>query len=52
MRISITKEWVKNVSFIDFCKDANVKKLTYKEQKLLYEHETGKKVKSKKGEGE
>lgn len=49
MKLSVNKEWVKKVSFTEFCKDANISKLTYDEQVALFEYESGKKVKSKKG---
>jgi len=53
MKISVNEKWVKKVSFTEFLKDSNIKKLPKDEAQNLYEHLTGKKVKAKKiGGGE
>lgn len=47
--ISVNKSWAQSVSFSNFCKDYNIKKLSPTKQRELYEESTGKKVKLKKG---
>lgn len=49
---NINKDWASKVTFVQFCKDSNIKKLDPKDQKSLYEAVTGTKVKKHKGEEE
>jgi hypothetical protein len=48
---NVNKTWAMSVTFAQFCKDSNIKKLKPSEQKKLYENVTGKKLKKKEGEG-
>ena len=48
--ISINKNWAESVSFSEFKKMSSIAKLDEKEQIALYELNSGKKVKTKKGE--
>ena len=48
MKISINRKWVEKHTFTEFTKLSSVNKLPYKEQVLLWEHNGGRKVKTKK----